>query len=183
LVQYGSDINAKDKYGQTPIFYAVSSNKAEMVSQLINLGADLNIQDSKSLTPYKFAMRQKRKEIAGIIAKAANKEVKKEVKKENSAEKKNSVLETKRYVIQSFLNNKDGYTLILDELEKFFIDNVKLRDYIVNEAKKLSGKDSDTNAIKMIQDLIAFTEANEIYIGIRAYLYLLIVMIPYNHVE
>ena len=45
LLQYGSDMNSQDMLGRTPLFYAMSNNKINVVKYLLELGADETITD------------------------------------------------------------------------------------------------------------------------------------------
>lgn len=44
LIQAGADINARGKFGQTPLMAAISGEKTELALLLIKLGADLTVQ-------------------------------------------------------------------------------------------------------------------------------------------
>jgi hypothetical protein len=67
LIKYGADVNLKDMYGQTCIYYAILSGKVEIVEFLLDNKADISIQDNKMLTPYQFASKNKQKKIAEIL--------------------------------------------------------------------------------------------------------------------
>ena len=66
----GADVNAMNKYGWTPLFYAVQVDYKEVAELLITKGADLNAKDVKGKTPLHYPST---KEIAELlIAKGAD---------------------------------------------------------------------------------------------------------------
>ena len=50
LFDHGFDINARDKYGNTPIFLAILHHRLESAKLLLDLGADINIPNCKNRT-------------------------------------------------------------------------------------------------------------------------------------
>lgn len=61
-----SDINHRDKYGKTPIFYAVETGNKELVRNLIQKGARIDLQDYKGKTLSDYSKNSEMKRI--IIA-------------------------------------------------------------------------------------------------------------------
>ncbi len=55
LLKHGADINAKDKYGRTPLHWALSSNSEEMVELLVDHGAGVNAKNLQGKTPLYYA--------------------------------------------------------------------------------------------------------------------------------
>jgi len=51
LIDCGANINAKDKYGMTPLFHAVISRSYELVKYFIKCGADINETDLEGKAP------------------------------------------------------------------------------------------------------------------------------------
>ena len=51
--QKGLDINSKDKYGNTPIFYV---NVSCVLKKFIDLGADIKIQNNKNMTAFDYIL-------------------------------------------------------------------------------------------------------------------------------
>ena len=47
LLESGSVIDVKDKYGQTPLFYAAHLNKVEVVKTLIDYNADVDVKNKQ----------------------------------------------------------------------------------------------------------------------------------------
>ncbi len=46
------DINARNKYGETPLHYAAKTNNEQLITYLLNRGANPNIKDNEHRTPY-----------------------------------------------------------------------------------------------------------------------------------
>ena len=55
LIADGSDINAQDARGRTPIMAATHANRVETVGALIAAGADINIRDDLKDNPFLYA--------------------------------------------------------------------------------------------------------------------------------
>ena len=51
LIEGGTDVNAKDEFGCTPLHWAALADSPEVADFLIAKGADLNVRDGYSLTP------------------------------------------------------------------------------------------------------------------------------------
>ncbi len=51
LILKGAKINAKDKYGRTPLHYAVVTGSMNMAEVLISHGAEINARDSGGVSP------------------------------------------------------------------------------------------------------------------------------------
>ena len=68
LIEQGADIEAKDLYGETPLFYHAQVNDTERVTLLLEKGADVNAQDCYGNTPLHFA--EHNVETAEILLKA-----------------------------------------------------------------------------------------------------------------
>ncbi|CAH1401239.1 unnamed protein product [Nezara viridula] len=57
LLLFGADVNAKDRYGQTPLYSAIANDKdLKLIRALLNHGADINIRDINGETPLHCAM-------------------------------------------------------------------------------------------------------------------------------
>ena len=69
----GTDVDAKDKYGRTPLHLAPGSGHKEIAELLIAKGADVNAKNKYGVTPLHFAAGYGRKEIVELlIAKGAD---------------------------------------------------------------------------------------------------------------
>ena len=55
LIEQGINVNIQNKYGDTPLHFAISTNKFEIVKLLILKGANVNIQNNRGCTPLHFA--------------------------------------------------------------------------------------------------------------------------------
>jgi ankyrin repeat protein len=64
----GSDVNAKDNLGATPMNYVASGGHREIAELLLGKGADVNAKDNQSgNTPLHTAARYGRKEIGELL--------------------------------------------------------------------------------------------------------------------
>lgn len=55
LIANGADVNATDKFGQTPLHAAVGSGRIDLVELLISRGAAINAKDGNGETPLQRA--------------------------------------------------------------------------------------------------------------------------------
>jgi len=51
------NINLRDKFGNTPLYYAVKFRRENIIERLINAGADPNIRGQNNLSPYDLSQR------------------------------------------------------------------------------------------------------------------------------
>ena len=68
----GADVNAKSKYGGTPLSHAVMYDHREIAELLIANGADVNPQDDFGFTPLDWA-KDKSEETADLLRKHGGK--------------------------------------------------------------------------------------------------------------
>lgn len=64
IIKSGADLNAKDKYGNTPL---MRSNSADITAQLLRAGADPNITDSPGSTVMHEAARSQKSAIVRLL--------------------------------------------------------------------------------------------------------------------
>ena len=57
LVEQGADVNAKDKYGRTPLYVASEEGHIDVVKYFVELGADVEAKDRFGKTPLHVASR------------------------------------------------------------------------------------------------------------------------------
>jgi len=73
----GADVNAKGKYGRTPLHYAATRGLKKIIELLIARGADVNtkieVGDYKGQTPLDGAIQWNRTETADILRKHGGK--------------------------------------------------------------------------------------------------------------
>jgi uncharacterized protein len=67
LIKSGSDVNAKTSDGYSPIIFAVSDNKIDIVKLLIEYGANVNAQHNLGWTPLMFAEQINSIELVKIL--------------------------------------------------------------------------------------------------------------------
>ncbi len=67
LISRGAQVNARSVDGLTPLHFAGSTDKGELVSLLIRRGADINAKDKFDRTPLKFAIDSRSVEAVSIL--------------------------------------------------------------------------------------------------------------------
>ena len=67
LLSYGADIEAKDAYGQTALYYAVAVGAEHTVDQLLANGADIMTETLMGKTPWYRAHHEGRKDIINLM--------------------------------------------------------------------------------------------------------------------
>ena len=67
LVSHGADVNARTKYGNTPLDYAIFENKIEFVQFLLSHGVDVNAKDDCGGTPLHCAAWSSNVEIVKLL--------------------------------------------------------------------------------------------------------------------
>ena len=55
-LNFGADVEAKDDWGWTPLYWASKRNHIEIVKLLIERGADVNAKDNMGRTPLYLAL-------------------------------------------------------------------------------------------------------------------------------
>ena len=63
----GTDVNAKDIFGCTPLHFAAENGRKEIVERLIAVGAEVNAERDDGCTPFHFAAANDRKEVAEML--------------------------------------------------------------------------------------------------------------------
>ena len=74
----GTDVNAKDSFGSTPLLLAGAKNQKEVVELLIAEGADVNAKDDEGTTPLDAATHpnnpnKNKAEVAALLRKHGGK--------------------------------------------------------------------------------------------------------------
>ena len=73
LLDRGANIEAKNRWGQTPLLIAADWGKTETVERLLNRGANIEAQDNDGWTPLMYAARSGNTEtVALLIERGAN---------------------------------------------------------------------------------------------------------------
>lgn len=112
MKSYGSEHDHVDDYLQTPIYYAIKSNRQDVFEWLLEQGVDLNIIDRRSQGLVNFAMRHNRQQMKEQLIKAGAKNTllkdakqpasKKPVPVPQQKQRVNERLQPKKYVLQVF---------------------------------------------------------------------------------
>ncbi|WCR58329.1 MAG: Phosphocholine transferase AnkX [Wolbachia endosymbiont of Ctenocephalides felis wCfeJ] len=68
LVDKGASINAKDRFGWTPLHSAAVSNTGNIAKLLIDMGADINAKNDDNKTPFELACKNGKTEVASFLA-------------------------------------------------------------------------------------------------------------------
>ena len=63
----GTDVNAKDIFGCTPLHFAAENGRKEIVERLIAVGAEVNAERDDGCTPLHFAAANDRKEVSEML--------------------------------------------------------------------------------------------------------------------
>ncbi|XP_075227190.1 uncharacterized protein LOC142327764 [Lycorma delicatula] len=103
LIDNGADVNAIDRYGLTPLVYAINNNyTVEIINKLINIGANVNKCDFVGVTPLMYAIKNNSNEIIGGLI--------------NAGADVNAVDKSGRTILQYaviFCNNQDVFNLLI----------------------------------------------------------------------
>jgi len=67
LLEHGADLNAKNKYGWTPLHYAALNGRVDIVATLLEHGADPNVQDKFGRTPLHLAASEGRVDVVRLL--------------------------------------------------------------------------------------------------------------------
>lgn len=69
LIHYGAAVNARDKYGYTPLHFMMltSFDFPNVVKELLSAGSDLKLTDNNGNTPYALAIKKQHIPYANII--------------------------------------------------------------------------------------------------------------------
>ena len=67
LIANGAEVNAKNKYGFTPLYLAVLNSAAEVAKLLIDNSAEVNAKDKYGRTPLHFAAAENAAEVAKLL--------------------------------------------------------------------------------------------------------------------
>ena len=67
LLEKGADVESKDSYGQTPLWWAAGNGHEVVVKLLLEKGANVESKDSYSQTPLSWAARKGRETIVKLL--------------------------------------------------------------------------------------------------------------------
>jgi cytohesin len=69
LIEHGADVNAQNKFGDTPLHRTTPWNNLPVTMILVQHGADLNIKNKDGLTPLAEAKRKRARDVAKYLKK------------------------------------------------------------------------------------------------------------------
>jgi len=70
----GTDVNAGDRGGATPLHVAAEKGRKEVVEVLIAKGADVNAKDSDGSRPLRLGTKEGKKDVAELLRKHGGRE-------------------------------------------------------------------------------------------------------------
>jgi len=147
LIEHNAAINAKDKYGRTPLHNAVECN-LDIVKYCIEKGANVNIADENGNTPLYFAIKTHRHtpgsklEIVKYLVRQGIYFNKKDI---------NQAIEFKAYKIADYLRKKLPYVINRDISLLKILKNIKNNN--LDTARTLINK-SDINRAGLLNFLL-----------------------------
>ena len=68
-IMNGADVNGKDRFGATPLHYAIAEKRLEVISVLLKHGADVTAQDVDGRTPLHYAVENNLPKVAEELLK------------------------------------------------------------------------------------------------------------------
>ena len=104
----GTDVNAKDENGYTPLHPAALNGHKEIVELLINKGADVNAKNSDGGTPLDLAILRNNKEITDLLRKHGGKAKTPDISIHEAAEAGNIEAVKQHLADGADVNAKDG---------------------------------------------------------------------------
>ena len=66
-IQNGADVNAQDKYGNTPLIHAIGNKQYKLAKLLIEKGADVDTQDKHGYTPLIWGIYYEQPKITKLL--------------------------------------------------------------------------------------------------------------------
>jgi ankyrin repeat protein len=70
FIDSGADVNWQNKFGNTPLYYAIRNQQIDVINFLIKNNANLDIKNNEGKNVYNFARKTKNKEILSILNQA-----------------------------------------------------------------------------------------------------------------
>ncbi len=69
LIDAGADVNAKDYFGETPLYHCRTLGLPDVVKLLLEAGADVNVVNKEGKTPLDVAEAEGHKRVATLLRK------------------------------------------------------------------------------------------------------------------
>jgi ankyrin repeat protein len=69
MKELGSELDHVDENGQTPLYYAIKSNKADLIEFLLQQKININNVDKRGQTPINFAVRHNKNNLKDLLVK------------------------------------------------------------------------------------------------------------------
>ena len=74
MLSHGADVNAKDKFGLTPLHWATLHDNEVSADVLLAHGADVNAKDDRGFTPLHLATMKGHKDMAEFLRQCGGQE-------------------------------------------------------------------------------------------------------------
>lgn len=150
----GADLNEKDLFNQTPLFYASRDGQYECIQKMIELGANINQKDKVSQTALFYASREGKTDVCRLLLDNGAEVNQIDHKKQTALyfAKKGGHSQTAQLLLErGAINTKDG-RLRQSDINKYSKKNKNNQKNKKNESLNESHKDDDSVSEPKVQE-------------------------------